>query len=54
MLWIKFMITCCEIALRWMPQNTFNDKSTLVQIMTSDNKPLSELMLPQIYVATWI
>ena len=23
----------CEIALRWMPQNTFDDKSTLVQVM---------------------
>ena len=25
--------TSCEIALRWMPQNTFDDKSTLVQVM---------------------
>ena len=24
----------CEIALRWMPLNTFDDKSTLVQVMT--------------------
>ena len=32
--WIKLMSTSCEIALRWMPQNTFDDKSTLVQVMT--------------------
>ena len=29
-LWIKFMSSSCEIALRCMPQNTFDDKSTLV------------------------
>ena len=33
MLGIKFMRTSCEIALWWMPQNTFDGKSTLVQIM---------------------
>ena len=31
MLWIKFMSTCCEIVFRWMPQNTFDDKSALVK-----------------------
>ena len=30
---IKFVSTFCEIGLRWMPQNTFDDKSTLVQVM---------------------
>ena len=30
---IKFRNTSCEIAFKWMPQNTFNDKSTLVQLM---------------------
>ena len=30
---IKFMSTFCEIAHRWMPQKTFDDKSTLVQVM---------------------
>ena len=30
--WINFMSTSCEIVLKWMPQNTFNEKSTLVQI----------------------
>ena len=25
--------TSCEIVIRWMPQNTFDDKSTLVQVM---------------------
>ena len=34
MLQIKFMSTSCEIALRWIPQNTFDvDKSSLVQLM---------------------
>ena len=34
MLQIKFMTsTSVEIALRWMPQNTFDDKSTLVQVI---------------------
>ena len=32
-LWIKFMSTSYEIALKWMPQNQFDDKSTLVQVM---------------------
>ena len=31
MLGIKFMSTSWKMALKWMPQNTFNDKSTLVQ-----------------------
>ena len=32
---IKFMSTSCEDALSRMPQNTFDDKSTLVQAMDS-------------------
>ena len=30
---IKFMSTSYEIAFWWMPQNTCNDRSTLVQVM---------------------
>ena len=30
MLRIKFTSTSCKIALGWMPQNAFDDKSTLV------------------------
>ena len=30
---IKFVSTYCEIALRWMPLYTFDDKSTMVQVM---------------------
>ena len=33
MSWIMFMNTSCKIALRWMPQNTFDDKSIWVQVM---------------------
>ena len=33
MLRIKFMRTSCDIAFRLMPQNIFDDKSTLVQVM---------------------
>ena len=29
MLWLKFISNSGKIALRWMPQNTFTDKSTL-------------------------
>ena len=50
----KFMITSCEIAFRRMPQNTFHDKLTLVQLMAwcrqaSGIKPLSVPVLTQIY-----
>ena len=30
---IKFISNSCGIALRWMPKNTINDKSILVQVM---------------------
>ena len=33
MLWIRFMSMFCKVVPRWMPQNTFDDKSTLAQIM---------------------
>ena len=33
MLRSKFMSISCEIALRWSPQNTFDDMSTLAQVM---------------------
>ena len=33
MLWIKLRSVSCDVALRWMPQNTFDDKSTLVKEM---------------------
>ena len=33
MLRIKFISTACKIALRWVPQNLTNKKSTLVQVM---------------------
>ena len=33
MLQIKFVRTFCDIALRWMLENTYDDKSTLVQVM---------------------
>ena len=33
MLMIKFLGTSCDITLRWMPQNIFDDKSTLVQVI---------------------
>ena len=48
MFWIKFMSTSWEIALRWMPQNTFDDKS-----MAWCHQANIDLMLTQIYVAIW-
>ena len=32
-LWIQFISTSRKIAFRWMAENTFDDKSTLVQVM---------------------
>ena len=46
-----------EIALGWMPQDLSGDKTTLVDsvsgncLVPSDNKPLPEPMLTQIYVS---
>ena len=31
---ITFMTTSCKIALRWMPQDTLDDKSSLLQVFT--------------------
>ena len=46
----------CAIAFRWMPQNTLNAKSTLVQLnglVPSGSKPLAKLMLTKFYDAIW-
>ena len=43
----------CEISHRWMPLDLTDDKSTLVQVMASGNKPLPDRILTQIYVAIW-
>ena len=32
--WIEFMGTSSENAFMWMPQNTYDGKSKLVQVMT--------------------
>ena len=40
MLQIKLMSTSREIGLRWMPQNIFDNKSALVQVMASGNGQL--------------
>ena len=37
MLVIKVVGVSCEVALRWMPQNTFNNRSTLVQVINWAN-----------------
>ena len=41
---IKFTSTSCEITLRWMPQNTFGNKSTLVQVMAHCHHPTSHYL----------
>ena len=57
MLLIKFVSTSCEISLRWMPQNAFEDNSPLVEegngLVPSGNKPLHQPMLTQISVSIW-
>ena len=42
----------CEVALRWLLLDFFDDKSTVVQEMLS-NTPLSELMLTHICDGIW-
>ena len=37
----KIMNACCDIALWWMPQNTFDDESTLVQVMAWCHQTIS-------------
>ena len=44
MLWIRFMSTSCEIALRWMPQRTFVDTSTLAQVMACCRQAINTLV----------
>ena len=34
---LAYRVGFCEFALRWIPQNTFVDKSTLVQVITRAN-----------------
>ena len=50
---IKFCSTSCETALRWVPQNTFDDVNidSGNGLVLSGNKLLSELMVTQLYVA---
>ena len=53
---IKIMRNSSEISLRWMPQNTSDDKSTLVQVMGLCHQATSHYlstMLTQICVAIW-
>ena len=53
---IKFMSTYCTITPKWIPQNTFYDKSALVQLMglmPSSNKQLSEPTLNQFNGTIW-
>ena len=42
-----------EIALRWMPLDLTDDKSTLVQVMAWCRQALPEPMFTQLYVAKW-
>ena len=37
-IYVKFMSTSCKISLRWMPQNTSVDNSTLVQVIAAVRK----------------
>ena len=47
-LWIDIFSTSCEIGYRWVPQDSIDDKSELVQVIGNDaisNKPLPEPVL---------
>ena len=52
---IRFMSTSCEIALRWMPKNTFDyvNIGSGNGLVLSGNKTLIDSMLTQIYIAIW-
>ena len=53
---LKVWSTSCEIAHRWMPQNTLMISQhwlTCNGLVPSGNKPLPEPMMIQIYVAIW-
>ena len=54
MLWIKLTTISCEIALRWMPENTFVDFNigSGNALESSSNKPLSEPILTKFHVAS--
>ena len=54
--WVNFM-SICEIVLRWMPQKTFDDKSTLVQLMACSCIENPELLWYQLFSsleALWV
>ena len=47
----------CKVAVRWMPLNSADDWSTLVQMMvwcSQGHKPSPEPMLTHIHVAIWL
>ena len=46
---IRILSTFCECGLRRMPQNTF-EKSTLLQVVLSGSKLLTDSMLTQVYI----
>ena len=50
-LWIKFMSTSCEIALRYMPQKTFDEIGLGNGLVLAGNKPWPEALLTQIHFA---
>ena len=51
----KYMGISCDIDIRWMTSNTFDNNSILVQVracfVPSKNKPLPEPKLTKIYIA---
>ena len=56
MLQIKFKTICCEISLKWMPQNIFvmiGQNFSGNGLVHAGNKPLSKQMLTHSYVPIW-
>ena len=55
-LWVKWMSMSYEISLGWLWENTFHDKSTLVQVMAWCHQATSHClsqMMTQIYASIW-
>ena len=45
MIRMKSMRTSCEIALRWMPKSTFDEKSVLVQVMALCRQATAKIII---------
>ena len=48
-----YIVSTTETVLWWIPQDAIDDESTLIQVMTSGNKPLPQQILAMLSDVTW-